>query len=322
MTNCSDFKILRKEELLSFLNHLKNRSIVENLPNENLLTENYKLVFILDKIKNIWNFEYLKFQNENESVIVKSELISEYQTISFGYRSISCEMKNRIINYIENSSDSGSWFCNHIETSISTTQLAEVKTQEYWDTWKNSFNNANEYHYHIYPRVLLILSSALNYLKDLFQPDFYRVLELGCGNGILTETFLKNSSYKNKIKLMAIDYNEKSVSEAKQYLSHHPFVEIKKMDVNQLEFDDYLSYTEPKHIVIASGFFNHQIFRTETVKMLIMKVSNVMQKNGIGIFVGLSKSLLTSEILNNVGLKPLVTFDRSRKEHFYIVTKV
>jgi ubiquinone/menaquinone biosynthesis C-methylase UbiE len=98
--------------------------------------------------------------------------------------------------------------------------------ETYWSRFATDFEKRNNY---------VAGFKEIHRLKEklLENKNLGETLELGCGDGVYTETIASNSD-----KLVATDWSDEMVEVAKQRYNKYEKIEVKKEDCNNLSFDN------------------------------------------------------------------------------------
>lgn len=110
-----------------------------------------------------------------------------------------------------------------------------------------------------------------NWMFDHYQIlDGYKILELGCGNGLMWDE--KYKELPQNVELILSDFSEGMCKIVQEKHKEHENVQIKQIDIQDIPYDD-----NTFDIVIA----NHMLYHVPDVNKAIEEVYRVLKKGGI-----------------------------------------
>lgn len=110
-----------------------------------------------------------------------------------------------------------------------------------------------------------------NWMFDQYKiKDGMKILELGCGNGIMWDE--KYNKLPVDVELVLSDFSEGMCKIVEEKHKEHLNVEVKQIDIQHIPYDDNCF-----DIVIA----NHMLYHVLNVNKAIEEVYRVLKKNGI-----------------------------------------
>ncbi len=126
----------------------------------------------------------------------------------------------------------------------------------------------------------LINNIRFNYIKSKINIQNKKILDIGCGGGILTEKLAKHGS-----NITAIDKSKELIKIAKNRL--HSTYKINYINIDTI---DFLKKNKEKFdTILCMELLEH----IKNKKNIIELINNVMKKNSILIISSLNKNLIT-----------------------------
>lgn len=109
-----------------------------------------------------------------------------------------------------------------------------------------------------------------------WNPNIKKVIDLGCGNGILGKAILLNFP---KIDLFCLDFSESMLDSAKNNFNSLERVNFVNADFSSYEWIDSLKSTEGFDLIISGFSIHHQPDKRK--KEIYKEIYNLLNPNGI-----------------------------------------